>query len=183
MEQAKLAEVLVERSCDRLLKLMTDVQKQDALVEEILWAHLGVELPLVHRLLAAGVDKDAVASEYNEDLERWTSLYAAAYRGREEIFELLLNMGANPNKVVAGDDESPLIFAITCAHNNVIEVGVAERYVCCLLDAHADVDTQSVAGNTALVYAAAHNYLDIVTILPNANADKTLVSNSGRTAL
>ena len=95
----------------------------------------------------------------------------------------MLNMGADPNKVKAVG-KSPLICAAMYSrYYTDIKVGVAEHCVRRLLDANADKDAQDEQVMTALVYAAANNYPDIVTMLLEAGTDNTLVSNTGRTAL
>ncbi len=45
-----------------------------------------------------------------------------------------------------------------------------------------NVDARDIAGNTALFYAAYYNGDDVVEVLLDAGADKTIVNNSGHKA-
>ncbi|KOS23162.1 Ankyrin-3 [Escovopsis weberi] len=94
-------------------------------------------------------------------------------KNQEEIFELLLSHGADPN---AKDDEGePLLLA---AVNGCMGLFVQK-----LLDHGADVEITNPANNTALSYAASKQQEEIVDMLLAKNANPNVPDKTGYTAL
>lgn len=116
----------------------------------------------VRRLLAAGEDIDV-----GRESDGLTPLLTAIIMRRLDIFELLLDEGANPN---AFDDRQmgPLQLAIVAGS----DIEVIER----LLDAGADPDTGSENGGAGAFFsplgaAAATDNLEVAQLLLDAGAD------------
>lgn len=82
------------------------------------------------------------------DVHNYTPLHWACYYGQISAAALLVDHGADVNKV-APDYITPLLLAACGGHNEIVRI---------LLQKGADVDYADIAGNTALMYAAAGNH-------------------------
>ena len=152
---------------------------EEALVDGKFWkANQGNkdgQLPAkVQELLDKGADVHAV------DKDKKTALhYAAANQAGPEVVELLLSKGAN---VHLRDQEgwTPLL---CCCMNDVTDKGLTDRVAClqALLDAGADVNSQTLAGGGAMMTAVTHDDLPMALIetLLAAGADGNLCTKMG----
>ena len=110
--------------------------------------------------------------EYSGD--GFTALHVASYFGWHNVVELLLENGADVDKVAMnGSDLTPLQSAVSRQHADVVRV---------LLEYNPDVNVKMLGGFTPLMMAAALGLLDIVQMLLDNGADKTMVSEDGRNA-
>ncbi len=121
----------------------------------------------VQAMLKGGLDPDGT------DELGTTPLYHAAVHGNQEMVRLLLEYGADPNRVSGGEDEGlPLCAAACWDHDECVQA---------LLDGGADPNAAESHGWTALLWAAANGNLTSADILLDAGADPN-VSN-GQTPL
>ena len=153
------------------LEMMDDTEKRDFLVQA---AAEGKD-KAAERLLAAGVDPDAVGTGVlaDIDLEGDTALVACAWNGHTSVLELLLDKDADVNK--AG-----------CQGTRPLNAAAVSGHVSCvkrLLQAGAAINAQNDYGDTALSRAAYEGDEDTVKMLLDAGADTTLTDDCGRTAL
>ena len=103
-----------------------------------------------------------------------TALHRAAARGHLSAVNLLVDHGANVNAV---DEQgaTPLLAATYSSHKEVVVF---------LLQRGATVDAQEKRhGFTPLIQAVARNNKDLVNVLLNHNANLSLKTVDGRTAL
>ncbi len=103
-----------------------------------------------------------------------TTLGQAAFYGRLDMVQFLLNWGARVDGYVADPKKTALIVAAEQGKKEVVE---------CLLAAHADPNWKDKHGTNALEYAQKNNHTEIVTLLaPLTSGAKveevTLVSES-----
>ena len=84
--------------------------------------------------------------------------------------------GADPN-LCQNDGVSPLIKAAMAPG----DAGLGAAAL--LLDAKADIDHQSEAGNTALFFACQCSNIEVAQLLLERGADKTLKNNRGMDAV
>lgn len=104
----------------------------------------------------------------------FTALHVASYFGWPDAVKLLLENGTDVNKVAMnGSDLTPLQSAVSRQHKEVVSV---------LLEFNPEIDVQMLGGFTPLMMAAALGAKDIVMLLLEKGADKTLTSEDGRTA-
>ncbi len=100
-------------------------------------------------------------------------LMLAALKGKADLVDELLALGANPNHV-NDDDHHALWFA--CVHG---DADLVSRLI-----AHgARVDNQNVNGATCAIYAASTGKLEILQRLVQAGADLSKETSGGYTAL
>ena len=150
------------------------------------------DVEAVEALLKAGADKDA-AVEYSDvhpelsaenakaggsrgkkGVGKWTPLLNVCLRGHGKIVKLLLEAGADVNKVGAnGGSASPLFAAAQKGNLNVVKA---------LLEAGAEKDKAMEDGRTPLLFASYFGHADIVAALLQAGADK-LATFNGQSAL
>ncbi len=107
----------------------------------------------------------------SEDLNRkFTPLFVASFNGHIEIVKILLEHGADINKIntsEGGDEVTPLIAAVQCGHVEIVKI---------LLDQGAYIDKPEVEHEfTPLVAAVQFGHVEIVKILlssPLVDVDK-----------
>ena len=120
--------------------------------------------------------KDALergASVHARDENGNTALMLAAFYGQEEVVRLLIERGAEVNTVNPAG-RTPLMFAATFDDPGTVKV---------LLSHGAWVNVRdSDEQFTALMFAASEGHLDVVQLLLEHDADKTLVDVDGDTA-
>ncbi|XP_066977971.1 ankyrin repeat domain-containing protein 29-like isoform X3 [Macrobrachium rosenbergii] len=117
---------------------------------------------VVDMLLGRGANVDAAI--YNG----YTPILIATEKGFSSIVKALLDKGANPNAESLKTGFFPLYFAAKMG--NVVMVNL-------LLKAKADVNYQTLNGETALIAATAWDRETIVNILLGASADPNIVDN------
>jgi len=103
-----------------------------------------------------------------------TPLKMAAWRGRKEVVEALIQAGADLELLGGWNGNTALMDAIEASSEEIVDV---------LVQAGAKVDTQRYNKDTALLQAARYNQLNMVKILVLAGADANKVSGYGGTAL
>ena len=125
-------------------------------------------LEIVQALLAKGALPNKTA------VRGMTPLQCAAFRGVEEIVQVLLDGGADLNLTSATSGTTPLHCASLNGHLNVVRV---------LLDQGSEPNKQAGRGNTSLHYAALRGHREVVRLLLDKGADSDLANENGLTAL
>jgi ankyrin repeat protein len=171
----------------------------------------GPEGDLLKAAAAGDVDgvREAIARGASVDARapRWTALSAAAFYGRREVVDLLLEHGAGIDRVDGAGGNSPLHGAIVGEEPEIalrlIEGGSAvdlrnkagltalmmataighSGLVSTLIEKGGAVDAKTENGETALMYASEAGSLEIVQILKAKGADVNAQTNGGRTPL
>jgi uncharacterized protein len=134
-------------------------------------------------------------------------LFAAARRGRDDVFPALLQAGADLEGtdskgytalILASYNGQESTTALLLSHGARVDAGDTERgntalmgiafkgYAAIakrLIEAGADVNTRNFAGQTALMTAAMFNRIEIIDLLLAAGADPTLSDASGNTVV
>lgn len=110
--------------------------------------------------------------EYSGD--GFVALHVACYFGHANVAKLLLDNGADVDKIAMnGSELTALQSAVACMHTDVVRV---------LLDYNPDVNVRMLGGFTPLMSAAAMGAKEIISLLLEKGADKNLISDDGRTA-
>lgn len=110
--------------------------------------------------------------EYSGD--GFTALHLACYFGQADVAQLLLDNGAEIDKVAMnGSDLRPLQSAVANCHLDVVKV---------LLKFGPDINVQMIGGFTPLMSATALGDEEMVELLTSHGADQSLKANDGRTA-
>uniref|UniRef100_A0A672IWG8 Kinase D-interacting substrate 220b n=1 Tax=Salarias fasciatus TaxID=181472 RepID=A0A672IWG8_SALFA len=131
----------------------------------------------------------------------------AAYKGREEVTELLLEHGANPNTTGQQYSVYPIIWAAGRGHAHIVKVllehgakvNCSDKYgttpliwaarkghfdcVMHLLENGADVDQEGANSMTALIVAVRGGYTAVVKELLKRNPNVNMTDKDGNTAL
>eukprot|EP01004_Peranema_trichophorum_P008494 NODE_724_length_2416_cov_8.752726_g621_i0.p1 GENE.NODE_724_length_2416_cov_8.752726_g621_i0~~NODE_724_length_2416_cov_8.752726_g621_i0.p1 ORF type:complete len:788 (+),score=165.14 NODE_724_length_2416_cov_8.752726_g621_i0:69-2366(+) len=115
----------------------------------------------------------AASNLKEEDEEGNTALHWSAYYGHRVIADLLLEYKANPNAQRYTDLMTPLMLAAKGGYNGIINS---------MCNARARVQSRTVSGQTALLFAAESGDMDSVRFLVDKGA-KDEPSQTGRTAL
>jgi uncharacterized protein len=155
-------------------------------------------LVVIDRLLDAGADIEAV------DEGGWAALAATGVRANLTVFEHLLKRGAdakagngNALRHMMGDDNDLLLdrllrqgvaYDIPHGEEALRPLGLAAYNgylygVKTLLDHGADIEAQTVDGETALLVAAGNGRADIVQFLLERGANRRHIDHYGNTAL
>ncbi len=104
----------------------------------------------------------------------FTALHIASYFGHAEVARLLLNSGANINKVAMnGSDLTALHSAVSSCHTDVVKV---------LLSFNPDVNVRMLGGFTPLMSATAMGVKELMEVLIEHGSDQSLKSDDGRIA-
>lgn len=104
----------------------------------------------------------------------FTALHVASYFGQADVVKLLLENGADIDKVAMnGSDLTALQSAVASCHVNVVKV---------LLLFKPDINTCMLGGFTPLMAASAMGDEEIIDLLITHGADQELKSSDGRTA-
>ena len=110
--------------------------------------------------------------EYSGD--GFVALHVASYFGHSNVVRLLLDNGADVDKIAMnGSELTALQSAVACMHTDVVRV---------LLDYNTNVNLRMLGGFTPLMSAAAMGAKEIISLLLEKGADKNLTSDDGRTA-
>lgn len=113
-----------------------------------------------------------VVHEYSGD--GFTALHLACYFGHDDVAKLLLENGAEVDKVAMnGSDLRPLQSAVASLHIDVVNV---------LLEFEPDVNVQMMGGFSPLMSAAALGSSEIVALLMNNGANVAQKADDGRMA-
>jgi ankyrin repeat protein len=116
---------------------------------------------------------------YNACLEaknqrKYTPLFLAVSRNREQVVNCLIKAGANVNANTGGPTATPLLMASCFGYAGVVKL---------LLDAGADANAKADDGMTALHVAAMRGYVQIAKALLAAGADIDARDNLGFTPM
>ncbi len=126
-------------------------------------------LSLVKQLIQDGANVDEL--DGNQD----APLVMAAYKGHEQILEVLLKAGADVRAVDPGMKATALHAAAYAGRTSAAKL---------LIEYHIDINKQGpYTGYTALHDAIWQNNVDIVKLLLAANADLSLLSHDGESPL
>lgn len=110
--------------------------------------------------------------EYGGD--GFSALHLACYFGQAEVAKLLLENGADIEKVAMnGSDLRPLQSAVTSCHLDVVKV---------LLEYGPDINAQMLGGFSPLMSATALGDEEIMALLTSHGADQDLKADDGRVA-
>lgn len=116
------------------------------------------------------VDIDACAAD------GMSPLALAAYRGCVPVAEVLMETGANADKVVKSDGSTPLCIAAYKGHVKIIELLLNQDW-----ESFAHVDKEKNDGTTPLAIAAALGHDAVVEVLLKAKANADLANKTGKT--
>jgi ankyrin repeat protein len=126
------------------------------------------------RLLAAGADPNALVAGRNPsgELFQATALCAATVRGHLEAVRLLLDAGADPDRVDAGGG-TPLMAAARVGRLALLRLLLAR-------DAAVDA-VEPATGATAFIYTCLHNQSACAEALVRAGCDRGIKDKAGWT--
>ena len=119
-------------------------------------------------LLLTGVDPNA-----NNVLTQFPPLHRAIEMGRKDVVKLLLDAGAEANRV-GFCERTPLHFAAHFGHEEIVQL---------LLCAGADPNGGNITGTTPLHLAASIGRIDVVKLLLRSGADPNKADINGKTPL
>ena len=121
------------------------------------------------RQLEAGADPNTEHKLYNHSLLKY-----AINNSQEKIIKLLIDYGADINET---DDRGRTLLIQLCSSGLFSD---SEKMVKILIDSGADINkVDGNSNNTALMYAAKYNEMDLVKLLIDTNW--TIQDNSGNT--
>ena len=136
--------------------------------EALLQAAFDGDLALVESVVAKGANVEVTGPK-----SRTSTIWAAA-NGHTAIVKFLHGQGADIDAKDSGG-QTPLMFAVKGSHRDTVEY---------LLENGADVNARSKKrGFTALITAAAVGDVEVVRLLLEHGADKSVVELGGHTAL
>ncbi|XP_076822568.1 kinase D-interacting substrate of 220 kDa B-like isoform X2 [Clavelina lepadiformis] len=107
------------------------------------------------------------------DVNGWTALMWASYKGHADVVDYLLTHGANVHATVAYNMTS-LLWAAGRGFLDIVEA---------LCRKGAKVNHVDKFGNTALIWASRHGYADVISCLLNHKADPNIVGANGCSGL
>lgn len=114
----------------------------------------------------------------NDGLEKsgQSLTYMAAYAGRMDLIQVLIEIGADINKPIVGTGWTPLMIAAAEGHSETVSA---------LIRAGANVNATNALGRTALMFASSKGFAGIVKDLLIHRADPNIVpvDDTGWTAL
>lgn len=110
----------------------------------------------------------------DRSVDGFTALHLAAFFARAPVARLLLARGADPNAVASNPSGVRPLHSAVAAR--------AEAVAGDLLDAGAEVDAAQEGGWTALMAAAMHGHVGLVSRLLASGADPGLAAAEGQTA-
>ncbi|HUQ39136.1 MAG TPA: ankyrin repeat domain-containing protein [Acidimicrobiales bacterium] len=123
--------------------------------------------------LAELLDRDPAAKDRFAP-DGFTALQLAAFFGRVDATQVLLDHGADPSPVARNDMKVQALHSATAGrHHEVVEL---------LLAAGADVNARQQGGWTPLMQAAHHGDMELVDMMLAYGADPTATVDDGRDA-
>lgn len=165
-EGTSLIQHCVYRGLDKNLAALLEVSPEVALHDAV----AAGSVDRVRALLAAGSDALDTLSP-----DGWTPLHLAAYFGRIEILEMLLEAGADPTIWGRAFERNlPIQAACAGAHDAAVEL---------LAEVTPELDARVDEGWTALMEAAHNGLVRGVAALLRCGADPALKRDDGKTAL
>jgi uncharacterized protein len=126
------------------------------------WAASHGDLELTRMLLVAGANVRA-----STRINGYTPLFLAAREGNAGVVAALIEAGADP-KAVSSTGSTPLMLAAGAGNADAVQR---------LLDAGVEIDAKERArGQTALMFAAAYNRVEVITLLARRGANVAMTS-------
>lgn len=110
----------------------------------------------------------------------YTALLFACQCGYLNIVKLLLSNGANILHQNAFNESALLI---SCKNNYINVASYIITYICDNIETNSIIDMFDKLGNTALTYACIYNYMPIIELLLQHNANVNIQNKLGYTAL
>jgi ankyrin repeat protein len=110
----------------------------------------------------------------NLNNNEYTPLSIAAYRGHEEVIELLLKREKVDVNLKGGNNQTPLLCAAQRGHEAIVQL---------LLEKGADPAAADEDGSTPLHLASGRGHAEVVKLLLEKGADPTAADKDGRTPL
>ena len=156
-------------------------------LDEMLGILLRSEVPLDAFEAAAVGDEPRVRELLDDDPELLGSfsedgfslLGLAAFFGRVEVLNLLLERGADPNLAARNPSRVQPLHSATAHRDAAASLGMAEK----LLAAGAELEAEQAGGFRPLHQAAAAGNLELLELYLAAGADPEAESDMGQTAL
>jgi ankyrin repeat protein len=136
------------------------------------------DLNRIKKLIEEGVD----INERCDDEDGYTAGHFAAWDGKSEILELLLNAGANPNIAGLSDGKTPLHLASSLGHSDCVKLLIEHNADINVRD-HSENDYSSLAGATPLSCAVLDQQWDVINLLIDAGADTKVLLEPCRVGL
>jgi len=180
-------------------------RRDNKLLCDLIQAAKEGNINVVNEAIASGADVNA----FGVDGE--SAFHAAVHRGNEAIIKILLDAGADIEKLTEYNQSNPLTIAASTGNfeavNTLIKAGANYNIIIdnktplmiaavlggvvgdtlevmkVLIRAGADINTKNSNGWTALMYAASRNNKEAVKMLISAGADVNAKTSDGWTAL
>lgn len=122
------------------------------------------DIPFIKQLIRHGVP----LNQTND--KGYTALHMAVLCGNEEVVQLLLDAGANPNTQEKTGRRTPLYDAVRLGHHGIVAT---------LLNGKADPDIPDASGETPIIRASRDGHIPLVYLLARKGA-KVDVSSSDK---
>ena len=121
------------------------------------------------------IEKDPDSVINLQDNTGSTALTWAAYRNQPIMTQVLLEKGAN-RTIKNNYGFAPIHDAARNGYLEVLKLLIEK-------DPDSVINSQDNVGNTALIWAASKNHLDVIQVLLHSGAKTSIKDNSGKTAL
>lgn len=151
------------------LELLPPKELGDLLLQELYKKDSNLNIEYTKALINAGAN----LRMNDARLAGWTALHIAAYRGHNEIIELLLESDDILDIRTSVQETTPLMVA--CNYGRLVAAKI-------LIKAGADLNAKDVDGTTSLMRAVSMKSLDIIELLLVSGADIEARNNDGKTA-
>jgi ankyrin repeat protein len=120
------------------------------------------DIPFIRKL----IQHEVPLNQAND--KGYTALHLAVLCGRDEVVELLLNAGANPNTQEKLEKRSPIFDAARLDHHLIASI---------LLNNKANPEVPNAYGNTPIICAAKEGHIPLVYLLARKGAKVDVLSD------